>query len=412
MYREAASTAREFEPGERVEVDYAGDTIEWIDLKTGELRESVVFVAALGFSQLGFAWATDDMKSRNWLSSHRRMFDAFGGVPHVTVPDCLKQGVLKCHIYDPDLNPAYAELAAHYGTAVVPARPGHPKDKAIAEGMVKILMRYFRFRYRRHTLTSVGEINRALTECMDRINRKPHTRFRVSRLERFEKIERAALKPLPRVGFEVGEWKTAKLHSDCYIAIESAYYSAPHVHRGKRLRVKVTESLVEIYLDTERVAVHTRDRHRCGNRVKQDEHFPAAAQAYYEATPQKLLSQTRFIGPALNELVVSLFNEDVYGNIRRVQGLLRVCIKEINDTSREAAIPRIEQAIAQMRRFNKIRVAYFQDLLKAAKKQKIAPDAAREIVRKPGNPMLRYGKAASGDGASQQPNQTQENLNL
>jgi transposase len=132
QYRDAAVTAREFEPGERVEVDYAGDAIEWIELKSGEIRKAYVFVAALGCSQLLYAWAAEDMRSRNWLGCHRRMFAYFGGVPHVTVPDCLKQGVLKCHIYDPDLNPGYAELAAHYATAVVPARPDHPKDKTHA----------------------------------------------------------------------------------------------------------------------------------------------------------------------------------------------------------------------------------------------------------------------------------------
>lgn len=129
QYREATVTAREFEPGERVEVDYAGDPIEWMDLKTGEIHRAYVFVAGLGFSQLLFAWAAEDMKSRNWLGAHRRMFTYYGGVPHVTVPDCLKQGVLKCHLYDPDLNPGYAQLASQFATAVVPARANHPRDK-------------------------------------------------------------------------------------------------------------------------------------------------------------------------------------------------------------------------------------------------------------------------------------------
>jgi hypothetical protein len=132
QYRQASITAREFEPGERVEVDYAGDTLDWIELKTGEIRKAYVFVAGLGFSQLLFAWAAEDMKSRNWLACHRRMYAYYGGVPHVTVPDCLKQGVLKCHLYDPDLNPGYAQLASQYATAVVPARPYRPQDKAHA----------------------------------------------------------------------------------------------------------------------------------------------------------------------------------------------------------------------------------------------------------------------------------------
>jgi transposase len=239
QYREATVTAREFTPGERVEVDYAGDPIEWIEIKSGEIRKAWVFVAGLGFSQLLFAWAAEDMKSRNWLGCHRRMFAYYGGVAHVTVPDCLKQGVLKCHLYDPDLNPAYAQLATDYSTAVVPARAKKPKDKAVVEGLVKILMRYLRFRYRRHRFTSLSEINHALGECIERINDRRHTRFGVSRRERFETLEKAALKPLPIGEVDCGDWKEAKLHADCYVSVEGDYYSAPHIHRHKKLRIKL-----------------------------------------------------------------------------------------------------------------------------------------------------------------------------
>ena len=192
QYRQATVTARDFEPGERVEVEYDGDTLEWIDLPTGEIRKAYVFVAGLGCSQLLFAWAAEDTRSRNWLTAHRRMFEFYGGVAHVTVPDCLKQGVLKCHLYDPDLNPGYAELAAHYHTAVVPARAGHAKDKAVVEGLVKILMRYVRFRHRRQRFNSLPQINIALRECIEKINSRPHSRFGVSRRERFER----ALSPI------------------------------------------------------------------------------------------------------------------------------------------------------------------------------------------------------------------------
>jgi transposase len=389
QYREASVTAREFEPGERVEVDYAGDALEWIELKTGEIRKAYVFVAGLGFSQLLFAWAAEDMKSRNWLGAHRRMFTFFGGVPHVTVPDCLKQGVLKCHLYDPDLNPGYAQLASQYSTAVVPARPEHPKDKAIVEGLVKILMRYARFRYRRTRFTSLTQINQALGECVERINARRHTRFGVSRRERFEVLERAALKTLPLHDYDNGEWSAATLHADCYVLVEAVLYSAPHIHRHKRLRIKLTENQIEIFLNLERLAIHPRSRHRDGRRIKIDAHFPPASQAYYEATPQKLLSQSRFIHPELNRLFVELFNADVYGHLRRCQGFVRSCTKEINTAGHEVASLRIVAAIATMRRYDKFRVPYFQALLAQARKQAINPDE-RQIVRRPGNPMLRY----------------------
>jgi hypothetical protein len=393
--KHATVTAREFAAGERVEVDYAGDTLEWVDLASGVIHKAYVFVSGLGFSQLLFAWAAEDMKSRNWLTCHQRMFTYYGGVAHVTVPDCLKQGVAKCHIYDPDLNPAYAQLAAHFATAVVPARAGRPKDKAIVEGEIKILMRYVRFRYRARRFTSLAEINHALAECIERINERKHSRFGVSRRERFENLERAALKPLPTEEFEICEWKEATLHADCYVQVEAVYYSAPHIHRHQRLRVKLTDTQVEIFLGLERLAMHPRCRHRDGRRIGNPEHFPPSSQAYYEATPQKLLSQARFIHADLHELFIELFNADVYGNLRRAQGLVRSSTKEIHAYGHERASAHIASAIATMRRYNKVRVPYFQALLAQARKAAVTTEAERDIVRRAGNPMLRYANGAA-----------------
>jgi hypothetical protein len=206
-------------------------------------------------------------------------------------------------------------------------------------------------------------------------------------------------------------WKTAKLHPDCYVAVEGDYYSAPHIHRFKELRVKLTEHHVELFLGLERLAIHPRSRHRCGRRIRITEHFPPASQAYYEATPQKLLSQARFIDTVLHTLVVELFNADVYGNLRRVQGFVRSAAKELDRCGREQALPRIQYAVATMRRYDKYRTGYFQDLLKQASRQQVQPDAARDIVRLPGNPMLRYSDdptAAANDEALP----TQETLQL
>jgi len=411
QYREASVTAREFAPAERIEVDYAGDPIEWIEMKTGQILKGWVFVSALGYSQLLFAWAAEDMKSRNWLGAHRRMFNFYGGVAHVLVPDCLKQGVQKCHLYDPDLNPGYATLAVHYGASVVPARASHPKDKAICEGLVKILMRYLRFRYRRTCFTCLAQVNEALSQCVERINGQRHRRFGLSRQERFEAVEKAALKPLPTDECDAGEWKTATLHPDCYLYIEGDYYSAPNIHRHKRLRIKLTENQVEVFLDLERLAIHPRSRHHNGKRIFIDAHFPPASQAYYEATPQKLLSQSRFIHPELNRLFVEMFNADIFGHLRRAQGLIRACTKEINASGRDLACARILAAIATMRRYNKIRVPYFQDLLAQARKAALVPEAGREIVRRPGNPMLRYAGGAAVSAATGAQSTPQENPN-
>jgi hypothetical protein len=251
-------------------------------------------------------------------------------------------------------------------------------------------MRYARFRYRHTSFTSLTQINHALGDCTERINARRHTRFGISRRERFETLEKPALKPLPLGDFECADWKDATLHPDCYVYIEGDYYSAPHIHRHKKLRIKITENQVEIFLNLERLAIHPRSRHRNGKRVFIDAHFPPASQAYYEATPQKLLSQSRFIHPDLNQLFVELFNADVYGHLRRCQGFVRSCTREINTAGHELASVRIAAAIATMRRYDKYRVPYFQTLLAQARKQTTTQDSDREIVRRPGNPMLRY----------------------
>lgn len=398
QYRQASVTAREFAPGERVEVDYAGDTMEWVDLTTGEIHAAYVFIGALGFSQLLFAHAAEDMKSRNWLGSHRRMFEFYGGVPHVTVPDCLKTGVLKCHLYDPDLNPSYAQLGTHYATAIVPARPKHPKDKAIVEGAVRILMRYVRFCYRRTRFTSLAEINRALADSALKINERKHSRFGISRRSRFEQKEKVALKPLPDSAFENAEWKDATLHADCYVLVEGDYYSAPHVYRHRRLRIKLTENQVEIFIDCERLAIHPRCRHKDGRRIRIDAHFPPNSLAYYETTPQHLLSQARFIHLELHRLLAELFTADVFGNLRRAQGLVRNAAKELDTKGHSLASERIAHAITMMRRYQKFRVPYFKALLEQARKLQ-SPTVEREIVRRPGNPHLRYARSAIAPAA-------------
>lgn len=391
----ASVTLREFSPGDTCEVDWAGDKPEWLDLRTGEIRQAHVFLGVLGFSQLIFAWAAENEQSVNWLGAHRRMYEAFGGVPHVTVCDCLKTGVSKTHRYDPDLNPGYTEVAVHYGTAVVPARPRHPKDKALVENAVGIVMRAFFFTYRKHTFTSLAEINHALAEVVGRINRKTHTRFGISRLERWSEQELAKLKPLPELPFEAVEWREAKVHPDCTLSMEGAYYSVPHIHRHTQVRVKLTVSHLEIFAGLDRVAMHARDYSRKGSRHIDNAHLPANAAAYREATPQNLLSQAKFVSKGMAGIIETLFSNDTLGNLRRVQGLVRLAQVELRAAGREAGEARIDAACAQMLSFNNFRVRYFEAALEqqraVAKAQAgRAEKADREIKRLPGNPMLRH----------------------
>jgi hypothetical protein len=381
-------TLREFDPGTHCEVDWAGDKIAWWDAH-GHRREAHVFIGILCHSQLIFAWASPDERKHNWLTAHQKMYAFFGGVPRVTVPDNLKTGVTRAHLYDPDLNPAYTELARHYGTAIVPARVKRPRDKALVENAVGIVMRLFQWTYRNHRFHSPSEIIDALAVVYDRVNTKTHSRFRTSRRERFERLERAHLKPLPEQPFEEIEWKQATVHPDCTIAVESAMYSVPHIHRGKNVRVKLTARQLEVFVGLERVALHPRDRSRSGARIIDSSHLPKNSQAYRETTAQNVLSQARFLSPDLYACLDKIFQEDTLAHLRRAQGFIRVARDEINRFGRADAEPRVSAAVAQMERFGKLRVAFFTDAIERLRKNKSTPAPARDIERMPGNPMLR-----------------------
>ncbi len=385
----ATVTLREFRAGEYCEVDYAGDKIDWLDRRTGEIHQAHVFVGILCFSQKIFAVAHEDEKKANWLDAHRRMFEFYGGVPAVLVPDCLKNGVVKSHRYDPDLNQDYVELVTYYKTAVVPARPKKPKDKALVENAVGILMRYFRFIYRRRTFTSLAEINQALRETLDRINGKIHTRFKISREERFTSLERAALRALPLEPYNIGEWKAATHHPDCTVHVDKNFYSAPHAYRGKELRVKLSANLVEIFLDLDRIAVHSRARGKVGERIVDNAHLPENSRAYRETTPQMILAQAKFSHSDLHALIDELFQADTLAHLRRAQGLVRKAYNVIQADTRERASPWIQSACAQMRRFGRVRVQLFEELLASEKKKTAVCQDDREIKRQPGNPMVR-----------------------
>ena len=397
----ATVTLREFRAGEYCEVDYAGDKIAWVDRRSGEIHQAHVFIGILCFSQKIFAIAHVDEKKANWLDAHRRMFEFYGGVPAVLVPDCLKNGVTKAHRYDPDLNQDYVELLTHYNAAVVPARASHPRDKALVENAVGILMRYFRFIYRRRTFTSLAEVNEALVAAAAKINGKIHTRFKISRDERFQSLEKAALRALPIEPYNIGEWKSVNLHPDCTVSLDKNFYSAPHAYRGQELRAKLSANLVEIFLDLNLIAVHARIRGKVGERIVDNTHLPENSRAYREATPQMILAQAKFSHIELHALIDELFSQDTLGNLRRAQGLVRKAYCVIQSDTRERASPWIQAACAHMRRFGRVRVQLFEELIAAEKKKTTVCQADREIKRQPGNPMVRGHGTRKPEGETQ-----------
>jgi transposase len=315
--------------GEKTLVDYAGLTMEWIDPGTSEIHKAQIFVGCLGGSSLIYTEATESQSLADWLGSHVRMFEAFGGVTQILVPDNLKSGISKSHRYDPDVNRAYHEMALHYNIAVIPARVIRPRDKAQAESAVQAVERHIIAPLRHQTFTSLHELNKAIKTKLVALNNKPMQRINLSRQEQFEEIEKKALKPLPEQCFELQEWKKAKVHIDYHIYVNKHFYSVPHKLIGTHVDVALTQHRIEVFHNGQRVAVHPRDD--SPNRFSTIEsHMPEGHRAYLDeqrdASVDRLMSWAKTMGPNAWICVEQFFKTRHFPQqaIRAVLGLKRL----------------------------------------------------------------------------------------
>ena len=246
--------------GERLFVDYAGDGVPVvIDRLTGEIRMAQIFVAVLGASSFTFAKATWTQALPDWIDAHVRAFEAIGGVPELVVPDNAKTAIVKASFYDPQVNRTYAEMAAHYRTAILPARPRKPRDKAKVEQAVLIVERWLLGRLRRRIFTSLADVDAALGELMTQLNEKQALRrLGVTRRQLLEEIDRPALKALPDEPYEYSEWRVRRVGVDYHVDIDAHYYSVPYRFARAEVEARLTARGVEIFHKGERIAVHLR----------------------------------------------------------------------------------------------------------------------------------------------------------
>jgi len=293
---------QEHRAGEKVFVDYAGQTVPVVDQATGEIREAQVFVGVLGASNFTFVEATWTQKLPDWIGSHVRMFTHFGGVAAAIIPDNLKSGVTKSCFYDPDVNPTYQDLAVHYGTSVLPARPRSPRDKAKVEAGVLIAERWILAPLRNHTFHSLAELNREISRLLDTLNDRPFQKLEGSRRSLFEAEERHTLLPLPSAPFEFGERRTARVNIDYHIQVLGHLYSVPYQLVRRSVDVRITASGIEIFHDGRRVAVHMRSFSK-GRFTTDPGHRPKSHQAHLEWTPSRFIRWAEKTGPSTAALV-------------------------------------------------------------------------------------------------------------
>lgn len=290
--------------GEKLFIDYAGDTVPVVvDRLTGEIRRAHLFVAVMGGSSLSFACATWSEQFADWAEAHNAAFAFFGGVPQLLVPDNAKVAVIKACHFEPMVNRSYIDLARHYGTAVLPARPRRPRDKAKVEACVGIVERWVLGRLRNRVFYSLADLNAAIGECLADLNETRILRqFGVTRRQLFTEVDAPNLKPLPAEGWVHAEWKRCRVGLDYHIAVDRHHYSVPHRFARREVEVRFTARTVEIFLAGERIAVHMRGSGN-GRHTTVAEHMPSSHQRYQGWTPAKIREDAAKVGPMLALLV-------------------------------------------------------------------------------------------------------------
>lgn len=283
--------------GEKLFVDYSGLTMPITDPVTGAVAQAQVFIGVLGCSKYTYLEATASQTIPDWIGSHVRMFEYFGAVPQILVPDNLKSAVSKAHLYDPEINPTYQELAKHYGVAVIPARAYKPRDKADAENGVRLAQRWVLAALRNYTFHSLHDLNRAMRLLMEKLNQRSFKKLPGTRHSRFLELELSALRSLPAAPFELAEWRQARVGPDYHCVIDGHAYSVPYRLAREKVEARLTVGAVEIFHGARRVASHARSSVE-GGITTDPAHMPKAHRHYSERSPERLLDWAARVGEA------------------------------------------------------------------------------------------------------------------
>jgi transposase len=326
--------------GEKLFIDYAGQQPQIVDRATGEVKKVELFVAVLGASSFTYAEATATQRVPDFLASHVRTFEFIGGVAAALVPDQLKSAITRACRYEPGAQRAYEELAQHYGTAILPARPAKPRDKAKVEVAVQVAERWILARLRNEIFFSLAALNLRIRELLAVINARTMRAYGASRQELFERLDRPALKPLPVERFEHAEWKAARVNLDYHVELDHHYYSVPHALVHERVELRFTAATVEAYWKSQRVASHARSAER-GRHTTIAEHMPKAHQKHLTWTPSRLIHWAASLGPETATLVEAILADRPHPEqgYRSCLGILRLA-KRYGPERLEAACAR------------------------------------------------------------------------
>jgi len=311
--------------GERLFVDYSGKKPCIVNRFTGEIVEVELFVMCWGYSHYIYAEAQENQQINNWLMGHIRAFNFFGCVSKLIVPDNYKGAVTKAHRYDPDVNPAYTDLAKHYGIGVLPARAYHPKDKAKVENSVLIVQRWILARLRNQVFHSIVELNSAIRKLLGDLNNRQMQKLKKSRLELFLSVDKPNARPLPQTAHVIREWFSPSINIDYHIEVEKRYYSVPWNYYGKKVKACIENGVLSVFYKEKCIAtraVKEKEYHFSTN----PEHMPPAHKAQYSWNAALINKQARETGPNTLALINKIIAQKTFPEqgYRPAMGILRL----------------------------------------------------------------------------------------
>lgn len=319
----------EHKAGDKLYIDFAGDKLSILDVDGGEIREVEVFVAVLGCSQLTYVEAVYSQKKEDLVRACENALHYYGGVPAAIVPDNLRSAVSKSSRYEPVINETFADFAEHYSTVVLPARAYRPKDKALVEGMVKIIYRSIYTLVNREVYTSLAALNIAIKEALELLNNAPFKGRDYSRRSQFDEIEKEALAELPtyRYEFKQGVMVTVMKNGYVCLGVDKHYYSVPFRFIGKKVKLLYTSTRVEIFYRYERIATHTR-HYRKYHYTTLNEHLASSHRYLSDWTPEKFIEQAGAIHEQVSTYIIKVIEskqhpEQAYKSCTGILSLVR-----------------------------------------------------------------------------------------
>jgi len=354
----------EHKAGEEVQVDWAGSTVPYIDIATGAVRAAYIFVAVLPASSYPFVYAYDDRKLESWIDAHIRMFEYFGGVPGVLVPDNIKTAVITPDVTDPELNRSYNDMARHYNIAIVPARGGKPKDKASDENMVGNVSRRILAPLRNEKFFSVYEINKAIEVQLKKFIERPFAKIEGNRLSAFESIDKPALAPLPAQRYEYCRWRQARVAYNYHVEYEKFYYSVPYTYAGSPCFLRATKDALEVYVDSIRVAAHKRNYNKAKRYATDPSHMAEEHRAVSGWNSSRFISWAKSVGPYTGDFIEKVLSASDYP----VQSY-RACMA-IMSHSKKTPVQVMEEASKKALELEIYSYKYFKMLVKKELKEK------------------------------------------